>query len=112
MRTRLRATWAQLTGTGTAASIGLALLVGICVLVCVAAPRASLHNRTRALQHLFAAMPVAERSVDAQVDYDDFAVGAAAPSRRPTSQRVALSCRRTSPGSSCPSRPRTPTGTG
>jgi putative ABC transport system permease protein len=79
MRTRLRATWAQLTGTGTAASIGLALLVGICVLVCVAAPRASLHNRTRALQHLFAAMPVAERSVDAQVDYDDFAVGAGGP---------------------------------
>ena len=79
VRERLLATWTELTGTGAASSIGVALLVGICVLVCVAAPRASLHNRTRALQHLFAAMPVTERSVDAQVGYDDFAIGAGGP---------------------------------
>lgn len=75
LRERLLAT-SELTGTGAASSIGLALLVGICVLVCVAAPRASLHNRTHALQHLFAAMPATERSIDAQVGYDDFDAGA------------------------------------
>lgn len=69
---RLRAVWTQLTGTGAAASIGLALLAGSCVFICVAAPRASLHNRTGALQHLFATMPAAERSIDATVGYDDF----------------------------------------
>ena len=70
---RLRAAWTQLTGTGAAASIGLALLVGICVFICVAAPRASLHRRTGALQRLFARMPAAERSIDATVGFDDFA---------------------------------------
>ena len=58
------------------ASIGLALLVGICVFVCVAAPRASLHNRTAALQRLFVTMPAAERTIFATVSYDDFATGA------------------------------------
>lgn len=71
-RQRLLAAWTQLTGTGAAASIGLALLVGVCVFICVAAPRASLHNRTSALQQLFATMPAAERSMDATVGYDDF----------------------------------------
>jgi putative ABC transport system permease protein len=71
-RQRLQSAWTQLTGTGAAASIGLALLVGVCVFICVAAPRASLHNRTDALQRLFATMPATERSIDATVGYDDF----------------------------------------
>ncbi len=70
---RLRTGWTQLTGTGAAASIGLALLVGICVFSCVAAPRASLHRRTGALQQLFARMPAAEKSVDASIGFNDLA---------------------------------------
>jgi putative ABC transport system permease protein len=49
------------------------LLVGICVFSCVAAPRASLHRRTGALQQLFAGMPATERSVDATISFDDLA---------------------------------------
>src|SRR5215472_14053299 len=75
-RPRLRAGWTQLTGIGPAASMGLALLVGICVFICVAAPRASLHNRTAALQHLLASMPAAERTIYATVRYDDFETAA------------------------------------
>src|SRR5215469_13362083 len=75
-RPRLRAGWTQLTGTGPAASMGLALLVGICVFICVAAPRASLHNRTAALQHLFATMPDAERTIYGTVSYSDFEAAA------------------------------------
>jgi putative ABC transport system permease protein len=71
-RPRLRAAWTHLTGTGPAASLGLALLVGICVFICVAAPRASLHNRTAALQHMLATMPAEERTIYATVRYDDF----------------------------------------
>lgn len=71
-RPRLRAGWTQLTGTGPAASLGLALLVVICVFICVAAPRASLHNRTAALQHLLATMPATERTIYATARYDDF----------------------------------------
>ena len=75
-RPRLRAGWTQLTGIGPAASMGLALLVGICVFICVAAPRASLHSRTAALQHLLASMPAAERTIYATVRYDDFETAA------------------------------------
>src|SRR5215831_3443780 len=75
-RPRLRADWNQLTGTGAAASLGLALLAGVCVFICVAAPRASLHNRTAALQHVLATMPAAERTIYGSVRYDDFASAA------------------------------------
>lgn len=73
---RLRAGWTQLTGTGAAASLGLALLVGGCVFICVAAPRASLHNRTAALQRQLATMPASERTIYATVSYDDFETAA------------------------------------
>jgi putative ABC transport system permease protein len=69
---RIRAGWTQLTGTGASASLGLALLVCGCVFICVAAPRASLHNRTAALQHQLAKMPAAERTIYGTVSYDDF----------------------------------------
>ena len=68
----LRAAWTLLTGTGAAASIGLALLVGVGVFICVAAPRASLQNRTHALQRLLATLPAAENSIYASVGYEDF----------------------------------------
>lgn len=71
---RLPAAWSQLTGTGAAASIALALLVGVCVFICVAAPRASLQYRTHALQRMLAALPATESSLDGTLGYDDLHV--------------------------------------
>ncbi len=73
-RARAAAAWSQLTGTGAAASIALALLAGICVFICIAAPRASLHYRTRALQRLLAATPAAESSLDTSLSYSDYEI--------------------------------------
>lgn len=69
---RLRARWAGLTGTGSAASAALALLVLGCVFVAVAGPRQSLGFRTRALQSSLAAAPPLARSVTAASDYTSF----------------------------------------
>lgn len=69
---RLRTAWSALTGTGAAASIGLALLVAVCTFIAVAVPRASLGSRTRALQQLFATATPAERAVIAGASFTDF----------------------------------------
>jgi putative ABC transport system permease protein len=70
----MSATWSQLTGTGAAASIGLALLAGVCVFVCVAAPRASLQFRTRALQQVLATVSATTSSISASLDASDMTV--------------------------------------
>jgi putative ABC transport system permease protein len=49
---RLRAVWSGFTGTGAAASLGLALLVLACTFIGIALPRASLDHRTQALHQL------------------------------------------------------------
>ncbi len=69
MGERARGTWKVFTGTGAAASIGLGLLVFVCVLIGVAAPRQSLGLRTQALRHSFDAAPQDTRSVFGTVDY-------------------------------------------
>jgi putative ABC transport system permease protein len=71
-RRRLAAAWKVLTGTGAAASAGLGLLVFVCVLIGVAAPRQSLGLRTAALRHSFNAATVDTRSVFSTVDYAAF----------------------------------------
>jgi hypothetical protein len=70
----LRARWTELTGTGGAASIALALLVLGCVFVAVAGPRESLGFRTRALRSSLAAASPFIGSVVANSSYTDFTV--------------------------------------
>jgi putative ABC transport system permease protein len=62
---RLRAGFASVTGTGAAASIGLAFLVFTCTFIAAFLPRASFTNRTAALQETFAAAGQLGRSVTA-----------------------------------------------
>jgi putative ABC transport system permease protein len=56
-------------GTGAVAALALGLLTAVAVFAAVAGPRQGLAVRTRALQQLFAAMPAAERSVQATADW-------------------------------------------
>lgn len=69
---RARQAWVWFTGTGTAVSAGLAVLVFACVFMAVAGPRAALGLRTRALQRAVAATPVLGRSVAGSIDYSGF----------------------------------------
>jgi putative ABC transport system permease protein len=68
LRSRARAAWPAVTGTGAAASATLGLLVLICAFVAVAVPRASLGYRTAVLQRTFAAVPAAQKTVLADGD--------------------------------------------
>lgn len=74
---RIRSGLTTLTGTGAGASAVLALLVIASVFIAVSTPRESLAFRTRALQRVFQAAPVAARSVVATADYTSlsFALG-------------------------------------
>jgi putative ABC transport system permease protein len=72
-RRHLAAGWAAVTGTGGAASLTLALLVGVCVFVAVAGPRESLGLRTQALRATLAGQTRLAKSVDAGSSYSDFA---------------------------------------
>jgi putative ABC transport system permease protein len=51
---RLRAMWFGFTGTGAAASTGLAFLAFVCMFIALGVPRASVTGRNRALQEAFA----------------------------------------------------------
>jgi putative ABC transport system permease protein len=62
---RLRAGFIGATGTGAAASIGLAFLVFTCTFIAAFLPRASFTNRTAALQETFAASGQLGRMVTA-----------------------------------------------
>jgi putative ABC transport system permease protein len=76
---RIRALWSGTTGTGAAASIGLALLVFACTFVGVAVPRASLGGQTDALQRIFSNAGPAGRTVAGTADptsFDDSPVNA------------------------------------
>jgi len=68
LRSRARAAWPTVTGTGAAASATLGLLVLICTFVAVAVPRASLGYRTVVLQRAFAAVPTVQKAVLADSD--------------------------------------------
>jgi putative ABC transport system permease protein len=68
LRDRIRAAWPALTGTATAASVTLALLVLVGTLVAVAVPRASLGYRTAVLQRAFQAAGSAQKAVLADGD--------------------------------------------
>src|SRR5215831_6095625 len=72
MRSRARAAWSAVTGTGAAASATLALLVLICTFVAVAVPRASLGYRTAVLQRTFATLPAVQKTVLAEGDLSEF----------------------------------------
>jgi len=68
LRSRARAAWPAVTGTGAAASATLGLLVLICTFVAVSVPRASLGYRTAVLQRAFAAVPTTQKTVLADSD--------------------------------------------
>jgi putative ABC transport system permease protein len=70
-----RNAWAGITGTATAASLGLALLVLGTVLISVALPRASLSQRTVALRQTVAAQPATSTAVVGNLSYTTFDVG-------------------------------------
>lgn len=72
-RRHLATGWAAVTGTGGAASLTLALLVGVCVFVAIAGPRESLGLRTQALRATLAGQSRLAKSVDAGSSYSDFA---------------------------------------
>ena len=69
-----RGGWVVITGTGAAASAGLALLVLATVLVSMALPRASLGQRTVALRHTLAAVPATSTAVTGTLSYATFDV--------------------------------------
>lgn len=69
---RIRALWSGTTGTGAAASIGLALLVFACTFVGVAVPRASLGGRTAALQRIFSTVGPAATTVTGNAELGTF----------------------------------------
>jgi putative ABC transport system permease protein len=70
-----RDAWVAITGTGVAASLGLALLVLGTVLISVALPRASLSQRTVALRQTVAAQPATSTAVLGNLSYTTFDVG-------------------------------------
>jgi len=69
-----RRAWIAITGTATAASLGLALLVFTAVFISVAIPRASLGQRTQALQRVVTAAPAASTAVLGDLSYTTFDV--------------------------------------
>jgi putative ABC transport system permease protein len=69
-----RGAWARISGTGAAASVGLALLVLATVAISVALPRVSLSQRTLALRHTVAAQPATSTAVLGNISYPSFDV--------------------------------------
>ena len=63
-----------ITGTAAAASLGLALLVFTAVFISVAIPRASLGQRTHALQRVLTAAPATSTAVLGDLSYTTFDV--------------------------------------
>jgi putative ABC transport system permease protein len=72
---RLRASWYVATGTGSAATFSLGMLVLACVFISVAGPRVSQHSLTSALQNDIASTPAQARSVYGTIGYGEFDVG-------------------------------------
>ena len=73
-RGRLRQLWTVACGTGTAASIGLALLVLGTVFISMAIPRASQGQRTDALRRTIAGQPASSTAVLGSLAYQTFDV--------------------------------------
>ncbi len=73
-RGRLRQLWTVACGTGTAASIGLALLVLGTVFIAMAIPRASQGLRTDALRRTVAGQPASSTAVLGSLAYQTFDV--------------------------------------
>ena len=73
-RVRLRQLWTVACGTGTAASIGLALLVLGTVFIAMAIPRASQGLRTDALRRTLARQPASSTAVLGSLAYQTFDV--------------------------------------
>ncbi len=92
---RLRAAWSGFTGTGAAASVGLALLVLGCTFVAVALPRASAASRTRALQQLFASSGAVGRSVTGSSSLDQLGAAISSPSLSGDADSIATLLRST-----------------
>jgi putative ABC transport system permease protein len=69
-----RGGWVVITGTGAAASAGLALLVLATVLISMALPRASLGQRTVALHRTLATVPATNTAVTGTLSYATFDV--------------------------------------
>ena len=69
-----RRAWIVITGTAAAASLGLALLVFTAGFISVAIPRASLGQRTQALQRVLTAAPAASTAVLGDLSYTTFDV--------------------------------------
>jgi putative ABC transport system permease protein len=84
--------WRTLAGTGTGASAALGVLVLAAVFVAMFIPRASISQRTHALQQIFGQLPDASRTVTATIDYASFAqsVGASSPQDQLASARSLL----------------------
>jgi putative ABC transport system permease protein len=95
---RTTAGWRLLAGTGTGASAALGLLVLAAVFVAMAIPRASLSQRTHALQQTFSQLPAAARTVTATIDYESFtqSVGGGSPQDQLASTRSLLAQQLTS----------------
>ncbi len=72
---RLRASWHVATGTGSAASFSLGMLVLACVFISVAGPRVSQHSLTSVLQKDIASTSAQGRSVSGTIGYSQFDVG-------------------------------------
>jgi putative ABC transport system permease protein len=76
MRTRARATWVMLTGTGAAASIAFGLLVFASVFACLVIPRENVALRTGSLQRALAASPPSDKAVVGTVGLTQLAASA------------------------------------
>jgi putative ABC transport system permease protein len=69
----------SLTGMGAVATLALAVLVFGCVLVATAGPREGLYTRTRALQHVLAAVPALARSITVSTSWSQMIDSVAHP---------------------------------
>jgi putative ABC transport system permease protein len=69
-----RRAWIAISGTAAAASLGLAFLVFAAVFISVAIPRASLGQRTQALQRVLTAAPATSTAVLGDLSYTTFDV--------------------------------------
>ena len=74
---RVVARWRALTGSASGAAAALGLLVCLCTLLAVAAPRATAQVRTDALRHLIATAPATDKAVIGSVS--DSILGAFQP---------------------------------
>ena len=74
LRRRPRRAWIAISGTAAAASLGLAFLVFTAVFISVAIPRASLGQRTQALQRVLTAAPATSTAVLGDLSYTTFDV--------------------------------------